>query len=71
MKREERLRSRIESFMKKSGWDKLNEEELMDAVSEQLQMMVKRGQVERLVGEDGEFYYRSTGIFPFGTDKNE
>jgi len=58
-------------LMKEAGWDKLNEEELLDAVTEQLQVMIERGQVEQLIGEDGEFYYRSTGIFPFGITKNE
>ena len=57
--------------MKVTGWDKLSEEELKKAVSEQLQIMIKLGQVEQLVGEDGEFYYRSTGLFPFGITEDE
>ena len=57
--------------MKESEWDKKNEEELFDAISDQLETMIKRGQVEQLVGEDGEFYYRSTGLFPFGTPEDE
>lgn len=52
----------IRTFMKETGWDKLSREELADAVSEQLEIMIKLGQVEQLIGEDGEFYYRSTGI---------
>jgi len=55
---------KIREFMIKSGWDKLSKEELVEAVSNQLDRMVKMGQVERLVGEDGRFYYRSTGLFP-------
>ena len=47
--------------MKKTGWDKLNEEELGRAVNEQLEALVKLGIVEQLIGEDGEFYYRSNG----------
>ena len=71
MNREEKLNEKIEKFMKESGWDELSEEELMKAVSEQLEVMIKLGQVEQLVGEDGEFYYRSTGLFPFGITKDE
>lgn len=58
-------------LMKEAGWDKLNEEELLEAITEQLQIMMERGQVEQLIGEDGEFYYRSTGIFPFGITKDK
>ena len=57
--------------MKECGWDKLSEEELVEAITEQLQVMMGRGQVEQLIGEDGEFYYRSTGLFPFGRTKDE
>jgi hypothetical protein len=71
MNREEKLNAKIEKFMRDSGWDKLSEEELTEAVSEQLEVMIKLGQVEQLIGEDGEFYYRSTGLFPFGTTENE
>ena len=49
---------KIKRMMKEAGWDKLNEEELADAVSEQLEVMIKLGQVEQLIGEDGRFYYR-------------
>ena len=62
---------KIRRLMKVTGWDKLSEEELKKAVSEQLQIMIKLGQVEQLVGEDGEFYYRSTGLFPFGITEDE
>ena len=57
--------------MQEAGWDKLSEEELTKAVSEQLEVMIKLGQVEQLIGEDGEFYYRSTGTFPLGITKDE
>tara|TARA_R110002020_G_scaffold103752_3_gene243095 strand:- start:10970 stop:11182 length:213 start_codon:yes stop_codon:yes gene_type:complete len=57
----------IRRFMEAAGWEKMNEEELMEAVANQLEAMVKLGQVEQLIGEDGEFYYRSTGTFPSGT----
>ena len=69
--KEEQLNEKIRKFMLESGWDKLSEEELTQAVSEQLEAMIKLGQVEQLVGEDGEFYYRSTGLFPFGITKDE
>lgn len=57
--------------MIESGWGSLSEEELIDEVSKQLDTMVELGQVKRLVGEDGKFYYRSTGIFPFNTKKHD
>ena len=71
MTREEELNQRIRKMMEEAGWAKLSEEELMDAVSEQLEVMIKLGQVEQLIGEDGEFYYKSTGLFPFGRTKDE
>ena len=58
---EEELNERIRKMMRQTGWDKLSEEELADAVSEQLEAMIKLGIVEQLIGEDGEFYYRSNG----------
>ena len=61
----------IRRFMEECGWDKMNKEELMEAVSNQLETMVKLGQVEQLIGEDGEFYYRSTGIFPSESTDDE
>ena len=61
----------IRILIEEAGWDKLNREELEKAVSEQLEVMIKLGQVEQLVGEDGEFYYRSTGRFPFGVAGDE
>ena len=61
----------IKKLMEETGWDKMSEEELTKAVSAQLEAMIKLGQVEQLIGEDGEFYYRSTGIFPFGITKDE
>ena len=51
----------IRRFMEREGWDKLGYEELHEVVSKELNRLVKAGFVERLVGEDGEFYYRSTG----------
>ena len=56
---EEEFDEKIRQVMRETGWDKLNEEELLQAVSKQLDDMVKLGQVERLIGEDGSFYYRS------------
>ena len=47
--------------MVEAGWDKLNKEDLLEAVSSTLDSLVQQGFVERLIGEDGEFYYRSTG----------
>tara|TARA_Y100000296_G_C5041706_1_gene190220 strand:+ start:173 stop:370 length:198 start_codon:yes stop_codon:yes gene_type:complete len=49
----------IRRFMKESGWDKLSKEEVKHKVSEELNKLVEQGLVERLIGEDGEFYYRS------------
>jgi len=49
----------IRSFMKESGWDKLSPEEIIHKVSEELEKLVEEGEIERLIGEDGEFYYRS------------
>ena len=46
--------------MKRSGWDQLSEEELVDVVSKELDGLIEQGLIERLVGEDGEFYYRTT-----------
>ena len=71
MTREEERNQRIRKMMEEAGWAKLSEEELMEAVSKQLEVMIKLGQVEQLIGEDGEFYYRSTGLFPFGRTKDE
>lgn len=50
---------KIRAFMKREGWDKLSEEELAEKVSDALNLLVKVGLVEQLIGEDGEFYYRS------------
>ena len=49
----------IRRFMQESGWENLNHEELTDAVSNELERLVKQGLIEQLVGEDGKFYYRS------------
>ena len=51
--------AQIRKFMELSGWDKLDMEELNDEVSDELDKLVKAGKVERLIGEDGSFYYRS------------
>ena len=61
MNYEEELNKKIRKMMEKTGWDKLNEEELGRVVNEQLESLVKLGIVEQLIGEDGEFYYRSNG----------
>ena len=50
---------RIRRVMEQMGWDKLSKEELTDAVSRVLASLVQMGLAEQLVGEDGEFYYRS------------
>ena len=50
---------KVRAFMIKEGWDKLSEEEVKHKVSETLSELVEQGLVERLRGEDGEFYYRS------------
>lgn len=60
MDQEQRMDAKIRKFMNKLGWDKLSEEDLATAVSNELDKLVKQGLVERLIGEDGEFYYRST-----------
>ena len=56
---EEIFGEKVRQFMIREGWDKLNKEELKQKVSEALELLMKLGQVEQLVGEDGEFYYRS------------
>ena len=50
---------KVRQFMIRGDWDKLSKEELEEKVSEALELLMKLGQVEQLVGEDGEFYYRS------------
>ena len=47
----------VEAF-KQSGWDKLSEEDLCHEISKIFESLVDSGQAVRLVGEDGEFYYR-------------
>ena len=49
---------KLRSMAKKIGWDKLSEEELTDVVSKTFEKMVDLGLAERLIGEDGRFYYR-------------
>ena len=51
---------RIRRVMEQMGWDKLSKEELTDAVSRVLSTLVQMGLAEQLIGEDGEFYYKST-----------
>ena len=50
---------KVRQFMISEGWDKLSEEEVKHKVSEVLGELMEQGLVEQLVGEDGEFYYRS------------
>ena len=50
---------KVRDFMIREGWDKLSEEELAEKVSDALNLLVKVGLVEQLIGEDGKFYYRS------------
>ena len=56
---EESFDKRAREFMMREGWDKLSGEELKNKVSDALNILVKAGLVEQLVGEDGKFYYRS------------
>jgi len=56
---EEIFDEKIRQFMIREGWDKLSKEEVADKVSEALAQLMEQGLVEQLVGEDGEFYYRS------------
>ena len=56
---EEIFDEKIRQFMIREGWDKLSKEELAAKVSETLSELMEQGLVEQLVGEDGEFYYRS------------
>ncbi len=67
------LNERIRKMMRQTGWDKLSEEELTDAVSDQLEALVKLGMVEQLIGEDGGFYYKSRAgdTFKFSCPKCE
>jgi len=50
---------KVRQFMIREGWDKLSKEEIKHKVSEVLGELMEQGLVEQLVGEDGEFYYRS------------
>ena len=56
---EEIFDEKVRKFMIREGWDKLSKKELEVKVSEALELLMKLGQVEQLVGDDGEFYYRS------------
>ena len=56
---EEAFDEKVREFMISKGWDKLSKEELTEKVSEALGLLVDLGLVERLIGEDGKFYYRS------------
>jgi len=57
--KEELFDKKAREFMIREGWDELSRKELEQKVSEALELLMKLGQVEQLVGEDGEFYYRS------------
>ena len=52
-------REQLKQRMIEAGWDKLSREELLEEISSTLDDLVRSGQVERLIGEDGRFYYRS------------
>jgi hypothetical protein len=69
--KEDGLSKKIKRMMKQNGWDKMSEEELMDAVSAQLEVMVNLDMIEQLIGEDGNFYYRPNpdGKFLFSCPK--
>ena len=56
---EEVFDEKVRQFMVRKGWDKLDKKELREKVVEALDQLMKLGLVEQLVGEDGEFYYRS------------
>ena len=56
---EEVFDEKIRQFMTREGWDKLNKKELREKVIDSLDQLMKLGLVEQLIGEDGEFYYRS------------
>jgi len=58
-KDEEIFDEKVRQFMIREGWDQLSKEEVADKISEELAQLMKQGLVEQLVGEDGEFYYRS------------
>ena len=58
-KDEEIFDKKVRQFMIREGWDKLSKEEVKHKVSEVLEQLMTQGLVEQLVGEDGEFYYRS------------
>ena len=58
-KDEEIFDEKVRQFMITEGWDQLSKEEVADKISEELAQLMKQGLVEQLVGEDGEFYYRS------------
>ena len=53
------LEARIAEMFFREGWDKLNQEELAEVLSGLLDELVEEGKVERLIGDDGLFYYRS------------
>ena len=42
------------------GWNEMSKDELSDEISNALQELVELGLAERLIGEDGRFYYRHT-----------
>lgn len=68
---EEIFDEKVRQFMIREGWDELSRKELEQKVSAALELLMKLGQVEQLVGEDGEFYYRSTKRGrKHGNDKN-
>ena len=56
---EEVFDEKVRQFMVREGWDQLDKKELREKVVEALDQLMKLGLVEQLVGEDGEFYYRS------------
>jgi hypothetical protein len=51
--------AQMQQLIKEAGWHNLTKEELTEEVNRQLEIMVKAGEVEQLIGEDGEFYYRA------------
>ena len=51
---------RLRNAADELGWNEMSKDELSDEVSNALQELVELGLAERLIGEDGRFYYRHT-----------
>jgi predicted transcriptional regulator len=51
---------RLRNTADELGWNEMSKEELTEEISNALQELVEQGLAERLIGEDGRFYYRHT-----------